>query len=538
MRILRIYLPLAALLALNWVLLYPYVGSNGQDFDATHMYLPMAKRLLADGLGYFATEDSIHMPPFAYIWPAIFGAELGTMKLVNLALTGATLVLVFRTGWLLHSELAGLAAAALFALCPTTKPFLATALGEPPYFLLTALWIWSLAEYFVGDSRRHLVIAAIALGLASITRGSLFYLLPVLVLFFAWKRDRDAAIAHLAALAFPVAFIVKNLILFGFPFFATGSGNALYLGHHPVTGGFDPYYFGLMFDVGSVIQGPDHLSLASERLFTGVARMMVLQDDPAHLATLYLNKLAAFLFVTNIAIEDHAPWLRAWRIFALALGAVGFAAIASTTMRWVLGLMLAYQVAVHLPVLYTVRYSVGALDLWLALLAGIGIAAVIERRSFGYAARVTLATLAAVAGGLWLFFRGPEPQLDLTRTRSPVVWQMGRLAGYGNLEVVIPSSTQFPPDANFALAMDAATGCKSIQISYKRDGQPGYSRAVTHRLDDDGHVHRYRFGAIVPLLMVAPGRLRIEAPCMMEISRLAIHKIEAGPDLRERYLRR
>jgi 4-amino-4-deoxy-L-arabinose transferase-like glycosyltransferase len=529
---------LSALLVLNWVLLYPYIGSTGQDFDAVHTYLPMARQLLADGLGYFATEASIHMPPFAYIWPALFGAELGTVKTVNFLLSGATLVLVFRTGWLLHSELAGLAAAALFALCPTTKPFLAAALSEPPYFFLTALWIWSLAEVYVGGSRRLLIITAISLGLASITRGSLFYLLPVLVLFFFLKRERDAAIAHLAALAFPAIFIVKNAILFGFPFFATGSGNALYLGHHPVTGGFDPYYFGIGFDVGSVIQGPDHLSLASERLFTGIARMMVLQDDPAHLAWLYLHKLGAFLFVTNIAAEDHAVWLRAWRIFALIVGAVGFAAVGSSLLRWVLGLMLAYQVAVHLPVLYTMRYSVGALDLWLVLLAGIGIAAMIERRSLAHFGKVALVTTAGLGFGWWHFVRGPEPQLDLTRSRSPLVWEMTRLHGYGLIEAVVPASVQFPTWSNFAIAMDAASGCASIRISYRRDGQQEYSPVVTHRLDDDGRVHHYRWGANAPLEVIAPGRLRIEAPCMMEISRLAIHKLDAGADLRERYLRR
>ena len=533
---LRTLLPLAAILALHYVLLYPYLGKSGQEFDAIQTYLPMAKRLLADGLGYFANEQSIQMPPFAYGWPALFGGELGTVKLVNYAMSGVTLLFVFRTARLLHSEVAGLAAAALFVVCPTTRQFLATALSEGPYFLLTAAWIWSLTEYLTGGRRGFLAVAAVALGLATLTRGSLFYLLPVLVLLFAWKRERAAAIAHLAALAFPVAFIVKNVVLFSFPFFATGSGNALYLGAHPVTGGYDPLYLGLLFDTGSVTQNPSPLLLESERLMAGIARMTVLDTPPLQLAALYAQKLGAFVFVSNMASDGDLS-MRLWRIAGLVLAAVGLAGVGSSMPRWVLGTTVAYLVAVHVPVLYTHRYSVGALDLWLALLAGIGIAELAQRRDRTELGWVALAAATGFALGLWTWF-GPEARLEVFRARNALAWEIGNVRGYGRIEIPVPQAPLLHPWSNFALVVDMASGCDTLRLSYKREGDADFSPAAVHRIQGDSRVHRYQFGATTPLRLNVAGRLRLEAPCALEIPRLAIYKPMAGEEMREKYLRR
>jgi 4-amino-4-deoxy-L-arabinose transferase-like glycosyltransferase len=533
---LRTLLPLVAILALHYALLYPYLRQAGQEFDAIMTYLPMARRLLADGLAYFANEQSIQMPPFAYTWPALFGAELGTVKLVNFIVSGATLLCVFRTARLLHSEAAGLAAAALFVACPTTRQFLATALSEGPYFFLTAVWIWSLAEYLTGGRRAYLAVAAVALGLATLTRGSLFYLLPVLVVLFAWKRERAATVAHLVALALPVAFIVKNMALFSFPFFATGSGNALYLGLHPVTGGYDPLYFGLLFDTGSVTQNPSPLLLESERLMSGIARMMILDTPLPQLAAIYGQKLGAFVFVSNVASDGDLS-MRLWRIASLVLAAVGFAAVGSTLLRWVLATTLAYLVAVHVPVLYEHRYSVGALDLWLALLAGVGVAELFQRRDRTQLGWVALATAAGFAVGLWAWF-GPEARIDVLRARNALVWEVRNVRGYGRMEIPVPQAPLFHPWSNFALVMDMASACDTVRLSYKRDAEAAFSPVVVHRVQGDSKVRRYQFGATTPLGLHAAGRLRIEAPCAMEIPRLAVYTPQAGTEMREKYLGR
>jgi hypothetical protein len=398
-----------------------------------------------------------------------------------------------------------------------------------------ALWFWSLAEFHSSGRRSLLIVTAISLGLASITRGSLFYLLPILCIFFAVRRERHVAIAHAAALAFPLAFLLKNLALFGFAFFATGSGNALYLGHHPVTGGFDPYYMGLVFDTGSVTQGPSPLTLESERLMAGIARMMIFEADPAWLAALYAKKLAAFVFVTNLAIDANVVLERSWRVVTLILAIAGFRAIASPALRWVVALTLAYQVIVHIPVLYTHRYSVGALDLWLALLAGVGIAALIERRS---ATEVLLYATACVAGlgaGWWVYRHGPEPQLDMLRAKHALVWEARGIRGVGRMEINIPPSPLLDPLSNYGILIDTASGCANVTFAFRREGASEFGRSATHRFDIDGKVHRYQFGALQPLQLQSPGRLRIETPCILEIRRLALYKTDAGSGLREKY---
>ncbi|MGZ5079866.1 MAG: ArnT family glycosyltransferase, partial [Usitatibacter sp.] len=384
----------AAALALHWFLLYPYLARADHDFDAVHMYLPLAQRLLAEGFAFFGTEASIQMPPFSYAWPALFGAKLASVKMANFLLSGATLVLVFRTAWLLHSRAAGVAAAFLFAACPLFRPTLATAISEPPYLLLVTVWIWALAEWFASARRVFIPIAGIAFGLAILTRGTFFYWLLALIAFFAWRREKGALVAHLIALALPLAFIAKNALIFSFPFFATGAGNALYLGTNPVTGGYDPIYVGLIFDVGAIAPGPAPLTLDAEHRLGTVARMLLAETDKGQLAAMWAKKLAAFLFVSNAA-EGDVPWLRAWRIATMVLAAVGVMGIASRALRCVVAGSVLYQVAIHVPVLYTMRYSVGAMDLWLVLLAGIGIAPLYVRRS---AAAIAVVAGAATAG--------------------------------------------------------------------------------------------------------------------------------------------
>jgi hypothetical protein len=98
----------------------------------------------------------------------------------------------------------------------------------------------------------------------------------------------------------------------------------------------------------------------------------------AQLASIYAQKLAAFLFVTNA--EGNALELRLWRIASLVLASSASCGLRDRWLRRLLVGIVAYQVAVHIPVLYNHRYSVGALDLWLTLLAGVA------QRSCGSAA--------------------------------------------------------------------------------------------------------------------------------------------------------
>ncbi|MEO5676373.1 MAG: glycosyltransferase family 39 protein, partial [Usitatibacter sp.] len=234
---------LTTALVLHGLLLWPHVSDTRFDFDAVHLYFPLASELLAEGLKFFSAERSLQAPPFSYIYPALLGATLPAVKHANFAISFVTLLLVFRIAWLAHSRVAAIAATLLFAASPLLRPFLAAPLTEPPFLLLCAAWMWALGEWFASGRRIFPVIAGIALGLAVLTRGTLFYLPVFLVGVFAWlswrrsaeiqkAQARGALAAHLIALSFPLLFIAKNWLLFSFPFFATGAGNALYLGNN------------------------------------------------------------------------------------------------------------------------------------------------------------------------------------------------------------------------------------------------------------------------------------------------------------------
>lgn len=539
----------AAALALHWFLLYPCLARPDHDFDAVHMYLPLAQRLLAEGFAFFGTEASIQMPPFSYAWPALFGAKLATVKMANFLLSGATLVLVFRTAWLLHSRAAGVAAAFLFAACPLFKPTLATAITEPPYLMLLAVWIWALAEWFASPRRVFIPIAGIAFGLAILTRGTFFYWLLALIAFFAWRREKGALAAHLIALALPLAFIAKNALLFSFPFFATGAGNALYLGTNPVTGGYDPYYVGLIFDVGAIAPGPAPLTLEAERLLGGVARMLLAETDKGQLAALWAKKLAAFLFVSNAA-EGNVAWLRAWRIVMMVLAAAGVMGIASRTLRWVVAGSVLYQVAIHVPVLYTLRYSVGAVDLWLVLLAGIGLATLYERRNARAIAAVAAVAIAGVAGGAYAYRYAGSPEPDVFRAKHQVIWETrGVKLHAGTNEIAVRDAPLFHPWFNYVLVVDSAGACDALRISYQRDADKDlgpevkrreadrdFGPVVERRMEGDGQVHRHQLGAIVPLGINAEGRLKIETPCELDVPYLGVYSAIGALDYRERFL--
>jgi hypothetical protein len=143
------------------------------------------------------------MPPFAYIWPALFGAEHGTVKLANSSSRGRpSLRLPHGEAPALGSR--GARGGRVLRPLPTTRQFLATALSEGPYFLPRRRRGSVARRVLHRRARAYLAISAVALGLATLTRGSLFYLLPCW-----WSSSRGSASAphggaHLVALAFPI----------------------------------------------------------------------------------------------------------------------------------------------------------------------------------------------------------------------------------------------------------------------------------------------------------------------------------------------
>lgn len=501
------------------------------EFDAKHTYIPFAQKLLADPLAFLASEQSMWVGPFAYFYPALFGAEPMRIKVANVVLFVVLIFVVFRIGSLLHSRAAGIACALLLAASPALKIFFPTALTEPPFLFLTGIWIWALCEGHRSGQGRWWVLSGLALGLAILTRPTYLYFAPLAIAagVFVWWRSRwtlphrDArgiAVAHAVALAIVALVILRNALLFGYPSVATGAGAALFLGSNPMTDGYDAAYMGLLLDDGAVHGGKGHLTIEGDRLLRGVAATALADLPLADIASMYATKLGAFLFVTQAETLGVPEILRAWRIALLVLGIYGLFHIRVPALRLLLAGALAYQVAVHVPALYTYRYSVDALDVPLTIAAGVGIAHAIGEQRRRLAA-LAAALVAAVALG-WAaghFMDPASPHID--RVPHARFWKGSYnpplLARAGEpLDIEVKDAPGLHPWDNSVLDVFAApTGgaCRSFAASYRRRGEAQFVGSVVRRLDAGPQPRLYSIGSRLPLELYAEGTLRITADC-------------------------
>ena len=524
-----------------------------EDFDAVHLYLPLGRELVAQGWAFFADPRSVQAPPVSFIYPMLYGGSIERIKVGNLLLSGLTLLLVFRSAALSHSRTAGLIAALLFASSPLLRPHLVAPHSEALFLFFSALWFWGFAEWWINRRPAALVLSAAGLCAAELTRAPIFYWNVLLVAMLAWLaiRPRSSAparpllIAYAAALIVPAALTAKNLWLFDFPFYVTGGGNALYQGNNPLTGGYDPNYLGLGFDVGAIARNQSFLTLEAERLLRGVANVILAEKSLSFLVQMHLQKLAALLFVTSA--EPDALLLRTWRIALLPVAALGIFALRQNALRWALAGVFVVLVGLHVPLLYSHRYSVGVMDLWLVIAAGIGLA--------GAARSPVLAlSAAAIAGvgiafGAWAYVHLGRPMPDVFAAGRLLVWRSDenvRLSNGTPVEVRVRDAPWFRWWNNHVLVLDVethpdaqGTDCRALLVSYARADGSGFSAPVTLQLIESRAAKRYQVGG-APLNLSTEGTLKLAANCMggasITIAKPAIYAALGAIDYRERLL--
>ena len=530
-------------------------------FDGQNTYLPMARRLLAEGWAFLASPDSLRTAPLAYLWPALLDANGTAVRWANLALFCAAIAMAACAVRAQLSWRAGLLAALLLAVSPTLQPFVIDVATEAPYIFFIGAWILALA-------RGWTVAGGVALAAAALTRPAVMYFAPAMVVVFLLLRERRLAIMHLVATAIVALWIVRNAVAFGFPAVASGAGTALFLGVNPLVDGFDPTYFGLIYDEGAAAQLPDHLSIAADRLLTGIA-VTELRDTPlAVLFAMAVHKAMAFVFVTA-AENSGGPLglLRAWRVILVVFAL--YAALERRRSRFVLALaaMCAYMVAVHIPVLYHFRYSVSALDVPLTILAAIGMA-----EAFGEprrAAIVTASALLLAGAGLTELANFGNPSPHLERIPHATIWSRlpGTIAGvrvengaqvgpatfalgpHGAIEFPVRDAPLFHPWDVFMVQVELAVepaaharDCDAMVMRYRKaDGpyEPGRARRVAIR--PDGEMHSLVVGAAAPLAINHEGVLRLEFDCAfpatVELGKIAIAAPRRAVYYREKYLK-
>jgi hypothetical protein len=315
-----------------------------------------------------------------------------------------------------------------------------------------------------------------------------------------------------------------------------------------VTGGYDPNYLGIQFDVGEIARDESQLTLHAERLLRGVGEMLVAQSSLAELAMLHARKLAAFVFVTNA--ESHASLLRGWRIATLVLSAVGLLRVRDVWLSLAVAGTAVCLTLVHVPLLYTHRYSVGSLDLWLTIGAGIGIAAACAWPWRRIAALAALLAGACAVGTAFARF-GARPVPDYLRGARLPEWKaapLGRAlsAGIDVLDIPVATTRPYYQWQDHVLWLSGkltrtgpGDGCDRADVSFDTSGSGAWKFVASFAPRDDGQQHDY-FVRGIPLPNPGNGTLRLSFRCSggahLALDRIEVFSPVGAVGWREQYL--
>ncbi|HZJ94673.1 MAG TPA: hypothetical protein VFD11_03760 [Thiopseudomonas sp.] len=378
-------------------LIYAMLSSELFGFlmpDAVVVYLPLATKLLENPLAILSEPAAVTVAPGSYFYMALAGAEPARIFILNIVLAVCSALLIFDLCRRLGGIYAGLAGALLYCTSPLLLHVLIPTLNEPPYLFFTTLWLWS--TVLIGDKQDKLwpvLVAGFALLLSILTRAIYFYwLFPAVVtclLVYVYSKNLDLKklgirilAAHLIAAAGAGAYTFYNWQVHDTPMIATGSGGALYFGSNPVTLGYEPPYFNMIHDEWMVTDRVNsHLTPHNDRRLSFAAKHMLKDMPTQDLAELYINKLGAILFFSQANLKLKVLNQRTFRIVLLLLAGVGVFYYRKNLIVVMLFCAFLYVTAVHVPAMYNQRYSIGALDLPLTLLAALGAAQLLRQRA-------------------------------------------------------------------------------------------------------------------------------------------------------------
>lgn len=409
---------------IGWLRIYPQM-KGGLHPDAEYVYLPAARALLDQGWSFFASAASYRVAPLGYVWPALWGADPVWIRGANCVLWAGCVVATWRCATLLGGLRAGGVAIALLALHPELVKYFPTELTEPIFLFGLFGWLWTIAEWLIGQNETPALRASSAafLTLTLLSRPVLQLLVPLgllgtLILAWHWRRSaqphwlaaarlcRQMAWMLATSLALPVVLTLKNGLLFGLWGLGTGAGTGLYLGVHPLFQGTEPAFLGLAYDINDLVLkitgNRDHLTLAADHAASLAAWIQIgnlsfgegfaffsrklwwwMAHHPASLAVHgnALRTIRLFEWLALAACTIHMTWLwrhKGWATFRHRLPTPYSSALTTAPpqglaerqlLMWLFlagigGLVLAQL----LPILYNSRYSSALLDPWLLLL--------------------------------------------------------------------------------------------------------------------------------------------------------------------------
>jgi hypothetical protein len=300
---------------------------------------------------------------------------------------------------------------------------------------------------------------------------------------------------------------------------------------------------------------------------------MLFSLEPRFLAEMYAHKLFAFLFVANREWVEPAVYLRTYRILLLVF--------ALATSRWAIKqpvllcvwASLIFQTALHLPALFSYRYSVLALDVGLCLLAGLGLARMLVDRENAKLAVCAASFVCIASLGAWhaTTYRNfpeinPYAVPHMVERQFPVEsLPVSRLDGMSRLAPgryrveAVPAVMEIDlsgPDvvssyAQRYLVIDApdvkpgagAGQCNDFLATYRLENSPAENFGPAKRFEwtTSGLAKRAIVGGYWKLGFRGPGVLRLSFSCPLgsevQIARMELVQPVVGLEYRTAYLR-
>ncbi len=252
---------------------------------------------------------------------------------------------------------------------------------------LLAAGTLSLSKAVETGRDRHFLLAALLLGLASLTR-SVIVGFPLLVCFWLWWRSqRRGALIVFAVLVLVLGpWSVRNSLLHGKPTFVeTSLGYNLYLGYHPEGDG--SFLFGPSLDLVTILDDVERDAVGRELALSFIRR------DPGRVPGLMIRKLGhlwgledrAFAFFYSNGLIGRLP---TWTVVAafvvmvlplvlvLPLSVLGWSSglFSSRTSGWIrtwwlLTLLFLWYIGIHMLVMAEERFHLALVPMLAALLA-------------------------------------------------------------------------------------------------------------------------------------------------------------------------
>lgn len=438
-----ISLALLAILAIRQLRKFypPDMDASGNS-DAFYTYLPAARAILDRGWSFFFNDpQSYHVAPLGYLWPALWEADITTIRWANGGLFLVSVAITWFAAKRLGGWIGAIAAALLLIYHPAITLYMPKILTEPIYLAGLSLMTWSIVEIIYSpqkNTHRWFIFCAIGLSITLLSRPVLQIMvlgalaLAVAGLFSSHTTEwhgtlRKTVIMLISASILPVCVAVKNGVQFGVWGIGTGSGAGMYYGVNPLRLGHEPAYMGFEYEIGRLVYIADNttqghpLDKRADKIERAAAISIVKSTSIGDNIRFFGNKLYSWIFYSTpeLAIISKLRSFRLFELFCIGIGAALWFWSAGKNYRkhgrlifshpsficaGVLTAGTVLMVAQLTPLLYNTRYNGIFLEPWLLLLTAAALGKILPSwkypnfRSWGWSTSPwrQLAGLAAV----------------------------------------------------------------------------------------------------------------------------------------------